>query len=146
MLRFQSYVLEKEGQLVYFQVPNNMMKGSQLREESQEFEKLFKLNKLQMEAGAPQQDKYSRSVVSSEMKSKQTSAEDLQKKIEALQKSLNQREERDWQPAHLLLSRCGIKDPHESKKVKPPMYFRESDQQRGYTSFEKRDVLNPAIE
>jgi hypothetical protein len=30
-----------------------MMKGSQLREESQEFEKLFKLNKLQLEAGVP---------------------------------------------------------------------------------------------
>jgi len=78
--------------------------------------------------------------------SKQSSAQDIQKKIDALQRSLNRREERDWQPAHLLLSRCGIKDPHEAKKIKPPMYFRESDHQRGYTAFEKKDVLNPAIE
>jgi len=33
MLRFKSFVLEKEGQLVYFNVPNNMMKGSQIKEE-----------------------------------------------------------------------------------------------------------------
>lgn len=51
MLRFQSYVLEKECQLVYFHVPNNMMTGSQIRLENQEFEKLFKLNKLALESG-----------------------------------------------------------------------------------------------
>jgi hypothetical protein len=28
VLRFKAYVLEKEGQLVTFDVPNNMMKGS----------------------------------------------------------------------------------------------------------------------
>ena len=51
MLRFQSYVLEKECQLVYFHVPNNMMTGSQIRLENQEFEKLFKLNKLALQTG-----------------------------------------------------------------------------------------------
>jgi hypothetical protein len=49
--RFQAFVLEREYQLVYFEVPNNMMTGSQLRQESQEFERLFKLNKLAKEKG-----------------------------------------------------------------------------------------------
>ena len=43
-LRFKAYMLEKEGQLVPFDVPNNMMTGSQLRQEKEEFEKLIKLN------------------------------------------------------------------------------------------------------
>ncbi len=44
----------------------------------------------------------------------------------------------------MLLARCGIKDPHKDKKVKPPMYFRGqgSDKQKGYTEFEKKDTLN----
>lgn len=69
--------------------------------------------------------------------------ESLQKKIDELQKKLvNRREERDWQPAHLLLARCGIKDPHEQKKVKPPMYFKGMESKKGYTEFEKRETLN----
>jgi hypothetical protein len=44
-LRFQAYVLEKEGQLVYFDVPNNMMTGSKMREENLEFAKLHELDK-----------------------------------------------------------------------------------------------------
>jgi hypothetical protein len=39
--RFQAYVLERESQLVYFDVPNNMMTGSQLKRESQEFDTLY---------------------------------------------------------------------------------------------------------
>ena len=45
-LRFQAWVLEREGQLVPFAVPNNMMTGSQLRQENADFERLHKLNKL----------------------------------------------------------------------------------------------------
>lgn len=69
MLRFQSYVLEKEGQLVTFDVPNNMMTGSQIKHENIEFDKLKRLNKIAMESGQIMMgDKYSRSVYTSEMK------------------------------------------------------------------------------
>jgi hypothetical protein len=67
---------------------------------------------------------------------------EIEKKIAALEKSINRREERDWQPAHLLLLRCGIRDPHEKRKVKPPMYFKNMNEGgKGYTEFEKKDVL-----
>ena len=127
-LRFQSYVLDKEGQLVTFDVPNNMMTGSQIRLENLEFDRLFKLNKRAIEVGdlGPKKDEYQKGVYTSEMKNQ--SAGDIQKKIETLERSINRREERDWQPAHLLLTRCGIMDPHESKKIKPPMYFKNMEQ------------------
>jgi hypothetical protein len=68
--------------------------------------------------------------------------QDLTQKIQDLEKSLNRRETRDWQPAHLLLLRCGIRDPHEKKKIKPPMYFKNMEVKKGYTEFEKKDTLN----
>ncbi len=68
--------------------------------------------------------------------------EEIQKRIDELQKSLNRREERDWQPAHLLLTRCGLKDPHADKQVKPPMYFKGHEMRKGYTEFEKKETLN----
>ncbi|TNV81789.1 hypothetical protein FGO68_gene12465 [Halteria grandinella] len=138
-LRFQAYILEKEGQLVYFDVPNNMMTGSQMRVENQEFEKLHKLHKLAGEQGyTTQGDTYQKGVFTSEMKN----SGDIQKKIDALEKSLNRREERDWQPAHLLLLRCALRDPHEQRKVKPPMYFKSKEQKKGYTEFDSRETLN----
>jgi len=48
-LRFKAWILESEGQLVPFDVPNNMMTGSQMKLENQEFERLYKLNKLARE-------------------------------------------------------------------------------------------------
>ena len=45
MLRFKAYALEKDCQLVPFDVPNNMMTGSQLLQEKREFEHLLHLNK-----------------------------------------------------------------------------------------------------
>ena len=75
-LRFQSWVLEKEGQLVPFEVPNNMMTGSQMREEGAEFEKLYRLNKLAREKGvadaASAYSEYQKGVYTSEMKQKAT--------------------------------------------------------------------------
>ena len=139
-LRFQAYVLEKECQLVSFDVPNNMMTGSMLRVENAEFDKLYKLNKMTLESSGAtvKGDRYSKSVYTSEMKNQ--SADDVQRKIDLLQKG--RREERDWQPAQLLLARCGLRDPHENKKVKPPMYFKGSESKKGYTEFEKRETLN----
>lgn len=146
-LRFQSWVLEKEGQLVPFEVPNNMMTGSQMREEGAEFEKLYRLNKLAREKGvadnASASSEYQKGVYTSEMKQKATGdGSELERRIEELQRSLNRREEREWQPAHLLLTRCGLQDPHADKKVKPPMYFKGHEVRKGYTEFEKRETLN----
>jgi hypothetical protein len=102
-----------------------MMTGSQIREENMEFEKLYKINKMAMgNVKDESQTKYQKSVFTSEMKNQK----EREKKIEELEKSIkNRREERDWQPAHLLLTRCGIPDPHEKKKIKPPMYFKNMD-------------------
>jgi|LauGreDrversion4_2_1035121.scaffolds.fasta_scaffold157350_1 hypothetical protein len=70
--------------------------------------------------------------------------EEIERRIDEIERSVRRREERDWQPAQLLLTRCGIRDPHKDKKVKPPMYFRNhnADKQKGYTEFEKKDTLN----
>ena len=134
-----------------FEVPNNMMTGSQMREEGAEFEKLYRLNKLAKEKGVADRketsssNEYQKGVYTSEMKQKAGVAGDaaeLEKRIEELQKSLNRREEREWQPAHLLLTRCGLQDPHAYKKVKPPMYFKGNEVRKGYTEFEKRETLN----
>lgn len=134
-----------------FEVPNNMMTGSQMREEGAEFEKLYRLNKLAKEKGVADRketsssNEYQKGVYTSEMKQKAGVAGDaaeLEKRIEELQKSLNRREEREWQPAHLLLTRCGLQDPHADKKVKPPMYFKGNEVRKGYTEFEKRETLN----
>lgn len=51
-LRFKAYLLELEGQLVPFAVPNQMMTGSQLRQETEEFERLRKLNKIALANGS----------------------------------------------------------------------------------------------
>lgn len=116
-----------------------MMTGSQMRVENQEFDKLHKLHKLASEQGYGESaSKYQKGVFTSEMKN----TGDIQKKIDALEKSLNRREERDWQPAHLLLLRCGLRDPHEQRKVKPPMYFKNMEQKKGYTEFDSREILN----
>jgi hypothetical protein len=60
--------------LVPFDVPNNMMTGSKMKEENSEFEKLHKLNKLAKEKGTPTEntDAYSKGVYTSEMKSRTT--------------------------------------------------------------------------
>ena len=72
------------------------------------------------------------------------SKEEIERRIIEIERSIRRREERDWQPAELLLTRCGIRDPHQDKKVKPPMYFRNhaENMQKGYTEFEKKDTLN----
>ena len=41
-LRFEAYCLEKNGQCIVFDIPNNMMTASQLRNEKSEFEKIFR--------------------------------------------------------------------------------------------------------
>ena len=41
MLRFEAMFLEDQGQLIVFDVPNNMMTGSQLLKEKEEFKKLI---------------------------------------------------------------------------------------------------------
>lgn len=53
MLRFKAYVLDKNGQIVPFDVPNNMMKGSQLKEENELFDKLHKLNEFAISSQQP---------------------------------------------------------------------------------------------
>ena len=35
--RFEAFWLEEQGQLIVFDIPNNMMTGSQLRKEKEEF-------------------------------------------------------------------------------------------------------------
>ena len=48
----------------------------------------------------------------------------------------------DWQPAHLLLTRFGLSDPHENRKVKPPMYFKNMESKKSHTDFEKKETLS----
>jgi hypothetical protein len=85
---------------VPFEVPNNMMTGSQMREEGAEFEKLYRLNKLAREKGvtdASSSTGYQRGVYTSEMKQKAAGdGAELERRIEELQRSLNRREEREW--------------------------------------------------
>eukprot|EP00347_Sterkiella_histriomuscorum_P000370 403376125 len=136
-LRFKAYCLDIDGQLVTFDVPNNMMTGSQLKLERQEFDKLIKLNKMMkqqkqeaLESGRIDKDqaKYQAGVYTSEMKNR--SQQDITKRIEQLEKEINKREEQNWQPAPLLLTRFGLLDPHESKKIKPPMFFKNLRQEQ----------------
>eukprot|EP00347_Sterkiella_histriomuscorum_P003294 403364837 len=136
-LRFKAYCLDIDGQLVTFDVPNNMMTGSQLKIERQEFDKLIKLNKMMkqqkqeaLESGRIDRDqaKYQAGVYTSEMKNR--SQQDITKRIEQLEKEINKREEQNWQPAPLLLTRFGLLDPHESKKIKPPMFFKNLRQEQ----------------
>ena len=42
MKRFEAFWLEEQGQLIVFDVPNNMMTGSQLRKEKDEFTGIVK--------------------------------------------------------------------------------------------------------
>jgi hypothetical protein len=62
--------LELEGQLVPFAVPNQMMTGSQLRQETEEFERLRKLNKIALANGSSTATatQYDKGVYTSEMK------------------------------------------------------------------------------
>jgi len=48
-------MLEKQGQMVTFPVPNNMMTGSQLKQEAYEFDRYMKLNEQEKEK---KRDKY----------------------------------------------------------------------------------------
>jgi hypothetical protein len=69
--------------------------------------------------------------------------EEVQKKIEEIERQVIRREEKEWQPAQMLLARCGVRDPHKDKKVKPPMFFRNHvEVAKGYTEFERKDTLN----
>ena len=45
MLRFRAHYLEDLGQIIVFDIPNNMMTGSQMRKERDEFNQLLKRHK-----------------------------------------------------------------------------------------------------
>ena len=41
LLRFEAHYLEKQGQIIVFDIPNNMMTGSQMRKEREEFNEVI---------------------------------------------------------------------------------------------------------
>ena len=41
MLRFEAHYLEDQGQIIVFDIPNNMMTGSMMRKERDEFNRLM---------------------------------------------------------------------------------------------------------
>jgi len=48
VLRFEAHYLEDQGQIIVFDIPNNMMTGSMMRKERDEFNKvLAKFKELQ---------------------------------------------------------------------------------------------------
>ena len=73
MLRFYAYILEKDGQIVPFDVPNNMMTGSVIKEERIEFEKLIKINEYAKEnIKEKERSNYAESICSSETKQQES--------------------------------------------------------------------------
>lgn len=119
------------------------MTGSLIKQENQEFEKLYTLNKRLLES-LSKDDKKPQAhseygVYSSELK--QRHKDSIKQRIEELEKSMKRREEVDWQPAHLLLNRFGLRDPHENRKVKPPMYFKPSASKKEGVEFETKETM-----
>ena len=45
VLRFQAHYMEDQGQIIVFDIPNNMMTGSQMRKEREEFNALLAKHK-----------------------------------------------------------------------------------------------------
>ena len=96
--------MELEGQLVPFAVPNQMMTGSQLRQETEEFERLRKLNKIALANGSTLNTtatQYDKGVYTSEMKKAAAvsqTKEEIERRIVEIERSVRRREERDWQP------------------------------------------------
>ena len=41
LLRFEAHYLEDQGQIIVFDIPNNMMTGSQMRKEREEFNQVL---------------------------------------------------------------------------------------------------------
>ena len=41
LLRFEAHYLEDQGQIIVFDIPNNMMTGSMMRKERDEFNKVM---------------------------------------------------------------------------------------------------------
>jgi hypothetical protein len=105
MMRLEAYFLEEKGQYIVFDVPNNMMTGSQLRKEKEEFKKLIEMYRDWQQKNTQSKDQ-SNTVFSRDNKlpSVNNSA-DRQPKIKAF----------DWVPERLLLLRFGLPDPHQKR-------------------------------
>lgn len=90
LLRFRAHYMEDLGQIIVFDIPNNMMTGSQMRKEREQFNEILKKHKeLQ------QKRKQAYQVYTS--KDKQGSSKI---KMEAF----------DWQPERLLIQRFGLQN------------------------------------
>ncbi|CAI2360364.1 unnamed protein product [Moneuplotes crassus] len=97
--RFKNYVEEIENQMVIFDSSSNMMTGSQLRKEKEEFASLYQLE-LGLRKEKESSGKYASGVVSKEI--------EKEKKARTVTT--------DWQPCAILCKRFGLMDPFQNKK------------------------------
>ena len=109
MLRFEAQWLEDQGQLIVFDVPNNMMTGSMLLKEKEEFKKVI--------------DHYQGWAAKNEPATKSnykvfTRESKLTAPIESEQVSIRMTAH-TWMPERLLLLRFGLQDPHAHGRNQP---------------------------
>jgi hypothetical protein len=107
MIRFRAHFREHLGQVIVFEIPNNMMTGTQLRLEREEFDSIVKLYSQRQER---HKNHSNYRVYTSEDKLNQGEGKrDLERvKMEV----------KDWHPERLLLLRFGLQDAgNHSKKL-----------------------------
>ena len=116
--RFKNYIEEIENQVVIMDTSSNMMKGSEIRKEKEEFAKLYQLE-LALRKEKQSSGKYASEVVSSK-KYREEISED--KQLELIQQLEKEKQARtvvtEWQPNALLCKRFGLLDPFKNKQSK----------------------------
>ena len=94
LLRFEAHYLEDQGQIIVFDIPNNMMTGSMMRKERDEFNKVMSQFKDLQKKRQTSYQVYT----SKDKQNDGTAASGLSIKMEAF----------DWQPDRLLILRFNL--------------------------------------
>lgn len=103
--RFEAHYLENQGQLIVFDVPNNMMTGSQMRREREEFNKILDDFKEIQKRRLASYQVYT---------SKDKKQEEAKKKGSCLEIKM---EASDWQPDRLLILRFNLQNFVAKRKI-----------------------------
>lgn len=110
---------------------SNMMTGSQLRKEKQEFEQLYQLELALRKNKKETSSKYAEGVVSSKLLREEISEEEKQRLLNELEKDKMARTKTtDWQPNAILCKRFGLMDPYRNKEVKTTDFNKHPDSKR----------------
>lgn len=140
--RLKNFIEEIENNVIINDTSCNMMTGSQLRKEKQQFEQLYKLE-LALRSQKEQSGKYSHGVVSSKMYRDEITEDKKQSLIEQLEKEHKAATVTvDWQPNAVLCKRFGLMDPFRNKDNQIFDFNKNPNYKKGKRSLEFIDQNN----